>query len=47
MTELATDLARPRGRYGVDGNYGLIRHRLFSPAICCCALPQRFWPACG
>jgi arsenite methyltransferase len=24
MTELATDLARPRGRYGVDGNYGLI-----------------------
>lgn len=24
MTELATDLARPRGRYGVDGNYALI-----------------------
>ena len=24
MTELATDLARPRGRYGVDGNYGVI-----------------------
>src|ERR1700683_3339347 len=24
MTELATDLAHPRGRYGVDGNYGLI-----------------------
>ena len=24
MTELATDLARPRGRYGVDGNYRLI-----------------------
>jgi arsenite methyltransferase len=24
MTDLATDLARPRGRYGVDGNYGLI-----------------------
>jgi arsenite methyltransferase len=24
MTELATDLARPRGRYGVDGDYRLI-----------------------
>jgi len=24
MTELVTDLVRPRGRYGVDGNYGLI-----------------------
>jgi arsenite methyltransferase len=24
MTELATELARPRGRYGVDGNYRLI-----------------------
>jgi arsenite methyltransferase len=24
MTELATDLARPRGRYGVDGDYHLI-----------------------
>jgi arsenite methyltransferase len=24
MIELATDLVRPRGRYGVDGNYGLI-----------------------
>jgi arsenite methyltransferase len=24
MTELTTDLARPRGRYGVDGDYGLI-----------------------
>jgi arsenite methyltransferase len=25
MTELATDLARPRGRYGVDGDYRLIQ----------------------
>jgi SAM-dependent methyltransferase len=24
MTELTTDLARPRGRYGVDGDYSLI-----------------------
>ena len=24
MTELATALIRPRGRYGVDGNYSLI-----------------------
>ena len=24
MTELATDLARPRGRYGVDGDYRMI-----------------------
>jgi arsenite methyltransferase len=24
MTELATDLARPRGRYGIDGDYRLI-----------------------
>jgi arsenite methyltransferase len=24
MTELTTDLARPRGKYGVDGDYGLI-----------------------
>jgi hypothetical protein len=24
MTELATELTRPRGRYGVDGDYRLI-----------------------
>src|SRR6201998_1554638 len=34
MTELATDLARPRGRYGVDGDYRLIP----APVLLACYL---------
>ena len=42
MTELTTELTRPRGRYGVDGDYRVIPAPVISAAICCYALPQRF-----